>query len=387
MTLPLSDIRIVDFCQGLAGPLSSMHLADQGAEVIKIERSGREAPAGGAANFGYMSFNRNKRSIVLDITKPKGRELFDSLLRWADVFVTNMRVGARQRRSLTYEDVAAINPRLIYASLTAYGEAGPEADLPGVDIVTQARVGDLAGRRQPGGPPPPSSYFFHYDMTSAILIGYGVMVALRERERTGQGQEVEVSLLQTALALQAIQMTRLGESGDSSPSRAPGLPTLYLCGDGRYIFAFGGGARWEDCCRSVGLDHLIADPRFDTNEKREQQVEVLTEILSQHFSARPAAEWEAMLKADSQMGSMVRELSEVYDDPQVIANEMITQFEQPGIGLVKAVNTPFKLSGSADEPHIRRHVPEKGEHTFEVLREMGHSPDDIEALKAEGVLG
>ena len=137
----------------------------------------------------------------------------------------------------------------------------------------------------------------------------------------------------------------------------------------------------------MGLDDLVADPRFDTNEKREEQVEVLTEILSHHFSTRPTAKWEAMLKADSQMASVVRELSEVYDDPQVIANEMITQFEQPGIGLVKAVNTPFKLSGSADEPHIRRPVPEKGEHTFEVLREMGHSPDEIEALRAEGVLG
>ena len=191
MTLPLSDIRIVDFCQGLAGPLSSMHMADQGAEVIKIEPAGREDPAGAAANFGYISFNRNKRSIVLDITKPNGRKLFDSLLRWADVFVTNMRVGARQRRSLTYEDVAAINPRLIYASLMAYGEAGPEADLPGIDVVTQARAGDIAGRRPPGGPPPPSSFFFHYDMTAAVLIGYGVMVALRDRERTGQGQKVE----------------------------------------------------------------------------------------------------------------------------------------------------------------------------------------------------
>ena len=198
---------------------------------------------------------------------------------------------------------------------------------------------------------------------------------------------IEISLLQTALALQAMQMTRLGESGDSYLTRAPGLPTLYLCGDGRYIYAFGGADRWEGFCHSVRLDDLVADPRFDTNEKRDEQVEVLTEILSQHFSARPAAEWEAMLKADSQMGSVVRELSEVDDDPQVIANEMITQFEQPGIGLVKAVNTPFKLFGSADEPHIRRPVPEKGEHTFEVLRDMGYSPDEIEALGAEGVLG
>ena len=387
MALPLSDIRVVDFSQGFAGPCGTMFLADQGAEVIKIETPESASSGGDISNLVYLSFNRNKRSIVLDITKAKGRELFDSMLRWADVFVINMRVGPRQRKDLTYEDVAAINPRLIYASLTAYGEAGPEADLPGIDIVTQSRVGDTAGRRAPGDPPPLHSLLCHYDMATSMLIFGAVMLALRGRERTGQGQKVEVNLVQTALALQAVQMTRMGGSDEGFAIRPTGVPAIYLCRDGRYIFVSSGGTRWDGFCRSVGLDDLAADPRFDTNEKREQQVEVLTEIFSHHFSTRPAAEWEAMLKADGNMVSMVKELSEVYDDPQVVANEMITQFDQPGIGLVKAVNTPFKLSGSADEPHIRRPVPEKGEHTFEVLREMGHSPEEVEALKAEGVLG
>ena len=186
----------------------------------------------------------------------------------------NMRVATRQRRGFTYKDVAAINPRIIYASVSGYGEEGPDADLPDTDVIIQAR--------------------------------------------------------------------------------AAGLPANYLCSVG------GGAAQWDQLCRSVGLDHVIEAPRFDTAEKREQQVEVLYEILSRHLSARPAAEWEAILKAHSVNATVVQELSEVYDDPQVIANQMLTQFEQPGLGTVKAINVPFKMSSTADEPWFQRHAPALG---------------------------
>ena len=386
MTLPLSDIRVLDYSQGLAGPYASMLLADQGAEVIKIEPPDREAPSGAQANSAYLTFNRNKRSIFLDANRPKGRELFDGLLRWADVLVINMRVNARQRRGVTYEDLSAINPRLIYASITAYGEAGPDAYQPGFDVAVQARVGDVAGRRPPGGPMPLNTSLFHYDMTTAMLTAYAVMLALHERERTGRGQKIEANLLKSALALQSIQMFRASGSSEMYPVLAARVRSVYLCSDGRYIFAISGGV-WERFCRATELDALVADPRFDTAEKRTQQAKELTEILARHFSARPAAEWEAMLKAGDSMASVVRDVSEVYDDPQVIANQMIIQFEQPGIGTVEAVNVPITMSGTADEPPIRRHIPERGEHTLEVLREMGHSLEEIEALKAEGALG
>ena len=394
MSLPLSGIRVVEMCQILAGPFTAMLLADQGADVIKVEPPEGDSarrlvpnyPESKGLSLGYLTFNRNKRSIVVNMSKPKGRDLVYDLLREADVLLMAMRTGTRQRRGLTYEEVAAINPRLIYLSLTGFGEKGPEADQPGIDIVTQARVGDMAGRLTPGGPPPEHTHLYHFDMATSMLAAFSVTLALNQRERTGRGQKIEVSLLQSALASQAIQMTQRVGSDDSYAIRAVGIRGTHLCSDGRYLYAGAGGVRWESFCRSVGLDHLAEDPRFNTPEKRLEQADELTEILSRHFATRPAAEWEAMLKADNHITSVVREVSEVYDDPQVVANEMITEFEQPGFGTVKAVTVPFKMSESTNEPWLRRHAPTLGENTQEVLRELGRSQEEIEALAEEEVI-
>ncbi|MFH1141655.1 MAG: CoA transferase [Chloroflexota bacterium] len=398
MALPLSGIHVVDFSGVFAAPFTAMLLADQGAEVIKIESPEGDAsrpsvpylpfPAGMGGRF--LTFNRNKRSIVVDVTKPKGRELAYSLFRWADVLVINMRVRTRQRRGFTYEDLAAINPRLIYVSITGFGDEGPDADLPGADITVQARAGDIAVRRPPNGPPPPHTMLFHYDMSASMLAAYAIMLALWERERTGQGQKVGVSLLQAALACNAVNMTRLvGGNRWYGINPPPGLPITYRCSDGRYLLSQSisiGGDRWEGVCRCIGLGHLLDDPRFSTPQKLAQKIEELTDILSRHFSTKPAAEWEAMLKRDSLSVTVVREWSEVYDDPQVIANEMFIRYEQPGIGPVEVINVPFKMSGAGEQPLYRRYPPALGENTTEVLRELGHSPEEIEALRAEGVV-
>ncbi|MFH1140079.1 MAG: CoA transferase [Chloroflexota bacterium] len=395
MALPLADIRVVDFGTVLAGPFATMLLADQGADVIKLEPPGGESARRLAPNFpdskglslGFLTFNRNKRTIELDITKPKGIEVAYRLFQWADVLVINMRLGTRQRRGLTYEHLAAINPRLIYASLTAFGEKGPDAGLPGVDITNQGRSGDIEARRPPGGSPPPHTHLYHFDMAVAMLIAYAVMLALRQRERTGQGQEIKFNLLQTALACQAIQMTRLVGFDGSYVILDPGPPRMYPGSDGRYVLVPGGGPQWAAFCRTIGLDHLATDPRFDTPEKRTQRDKELAEIISRQFATRPAREWEAMFKKNSLNATMVQRMDEVYDDPQVIANEMIIQFEQPGLGTVKAVNVPFKMSATAGEAWFQRHPPTVGEHTREVLQELGYSAAEIEALKSEGVIG
>ena len=388
MAMPLSDIKVIDYCQGLAGPNASMLMADQGAQVIKVEPPERSRPRPGGPDFSYFSFNRNKRSIELDISKPRGREVLERLLRWADVFVTNMRLSARGRRRISYEDLAAINPRLIYASLTAYGELGPDADVGGVDRVVQARAGDIESRYPPDVVPS-DTRIFHFDMGASINIFCGVMVALHERARTGQGQQVDVSLLQTALALQAIQMTRIGGRDESAPIKPLGLQTLpfHRCKDGRYISVFGLVGEWESSCRCIGLDQLMGDPRFDTSEKREQHLEELKAIIARHFLSRPAAEWETMLKAEGLMASVVNKISEVFDDPQVIANRMITEFAQPGIGSIKTFSTPFNLSRTAHEWQVRHPVPEKGQHTSEVLKELGYGHSEIAGLEAEQAIG
>lgn len=396
MPLPLSDVRVVDFCTVLAGPNTAMILADQGAEVIKLESpdgdsARRLVPVPGTddLSIGFLAFNRNKRSVVLDVTTPAGKQAAHRVIEAADVLVINMRVDTRRRRGFTYEELAAINPRLIYVSLTGYGDDGPDANLPGADITIQARIGDIAGRQEPGSPPPAHTHLYHFDMATSYVAAYAITLALRERERTGLGQKIETSLLQTAVGLHAIQMTRVVGSDIWYAARATGLPQIYLCGDGRYILDqfINIGPRWDRLCEALELQQLNSDPRFDSAEHRAQNIDAIRVIFTGHFLTRSAAEWEARFKAAAHTNSIVKEIDEVFDDPQVIANDMIVHFDQPGIGEVKGVALPFRMSSTAGERWLRRPAPRKGEHTDEVLRELGYSPAAIETLRAAGALG
>lgn len=393
MTLPLEGIRVVEMTQVLAGPFSAMMLADQGADVTKIEPldgdSARELlpnyPGSNGLSLGFLTFNRNKRSIVIDMSHPKGLELTYDILRDADVLLMAMRTGTRKRRGLDYEKVSAINPRLIYASITGFGNLGPDSDQPGLDMVVQGRVGDIMSRQYPNMPPPGDTNLYHFDMATAMLTVYSIMLALRDRDRTGLGQQIDLSLLHSALACQSVQMSRLvGTEEIYSIKRA--VPVVYQCSDGRWLFAAGSGARWESFCRIMGVEHLITDPAYDTIEKRRAKEQELHDIFAPLFLKRPAGEWEAELKADGHFVSRLNHIDEVFDDPQVVANNMITEFEQPDLGTVKVVNVPFRMSASADEQRIRRPAPTLAEHTDEILLELGKTPEEIEELKLEGVL-
>ncbi|MFH1140426.1 MAG: CoA transferase [Chloroflexota bacterium] len=392
MDLPLSDIKVVEICQALSGPFASMLLADQGADVIKIEPTDGDRtrvvvpylPEVEGMSIRYVTFNRNKRSIALDLSKPKGRQLAYSLVRRADVLVINMRASARRRVGLTYEEIAAVNPRVIYASLTGYGEEGPDTDVPGVDIIIQARSGDLAARRIATGVMPSHTQLYDADMTAAMLLAYGVTLALRQREVTGVGQKVDTSLLQAALACHTVNMTqRAGATANYGV--VPAGKSTYMCSDGRYLLALNAGAPWQRFCQVIGLDYLTKDTAYDTAAKRREKAEEIFQIVSRQFATRPAAEWEALLKADGHTASVVREIAEVYEDPQVVANHMITQFEQPGLGPVTVVNIPFQMSATSNESRFRRPAPSLGEQTQQVLEELGCTPSEIQSLKAEGV--
>ncbi|MFH1141235.1 MAG: CoA transferase, partial [Chloroflexota bacterium] len=336
MTLPLSHIKVAEFCIHLAGPYTAMLLADQGADVIKLETFEGDSMRGQPTSlpdsgFGlaFLSFNRNKRAIAVDYTRPKGLEVAYNLARWADVLVINMRLKTRQRRGFTYEELAPINPRLVYASITGYGEEGPDANFPGADVTIQGRVGDLTARRFPEAPMPRTTRLYHFDMATAMLGAYAVTLALYDRERTGHGQRVELNLLQSALACQNAQMTQRSGSQDRYGILPTGMPIQYPCSDGRYLLSQSIGNNFEGFCQTVGLEWVLVDPRFDTPEHRGQHAEELAGILGQQLSTRPAAEWEAMLKARDIWTTVVHDISEVYDDPQVVANQMMTKFEQP----------------------------------------------------------
>jgi len=396
MPLPLSNIRVVDFATVLSGPFAAMLMADQGADVIKLESpdgdSARQlvpVPSTRDMGIGFLAFNRNKRSITLDITTPSGREAAYRLCKWADVLIINMRINTRARRGFTYEDLAAVNPRLIYVSLTGYGDEGPDANLPGMDITVQARIGDLAGRRVADDPPPPHTSLFHFDMATSMLTAYAVALALLERNGTGRGQKIETSLLQTGLSLHAVQMTRVGGFDGWYAAPPGGVPQIYRCRDGRYILNqyISTGSRWDSLCEALELEELTRDARFESEERRTANAGVIVEILSRHFLTKPAAEWEALFKAAGHTSSIVKEIDEVFDDEQVIANDMVTHFDQPGVGEVRAVGRPFRMSTTVDGPWLRRPAPRKGEHTDDVLRELGYSPDEIRTLRTTGALG
>ncbi len=395
MTLPLADIRIVDFSQNVAAPSGAMLLADQGADVIKVEPPGggnsrTNTPAINGMTFYFMSWNRNKRSIMVDVTKDEGRAVTHDLARWADVFITNSRLDARRRHGYSYKDLAAVNSRLIYVSLTGYGEAGPEANLPGADITIQARAGEIAARRISDGPYPQYTRLFHYDMGTAMLIAYGVMVAVHERQQTGKGQQVQVNLLQTALTLHTLQMTHLAGSSERSPARPESLPIQYMCSDGRQLLSqtINTGRRWEEFLDAVRLEKLATDPRFDTLEKRQQGLAELTQVIAQHFATKPAAEWEAMFKRKELSATVVKEieLDEVDEDPQVIANDMMIEFQQPEVGPMRATGQAVRLSAHAQERWLRLPAPTLGEHTAEILAQLGYTPQRIQALRGSGAV-
>jgi formyl-CoA transferase len=260
--------------------------------------------------------------------------------------------------------------------LTGYGDDGPDANLPGIDIIMQARTGDIASRQEPGRPPPAHSRLYYFDMGTSMLAAYAITLALRDRERTGVGRKIEVSLLQTGVSLHAVQMTKVEGFDDRfATGAAPGFRQMYECADGRYILNMfiNIGPRWDSLCRALQLDELVNDPRFDTAEHRAQHTDAIVEILSRHLLTKSSVEWEAIFKAAGHTTSIV--------------NEMITQFEQPGLGEVKAVGLPFRMSPAGDADWLRRPVPHLGEHTDEVLRELGYSQAEVETLRAAGALG
>ena len=394
MPLPLSDVRVLDFCTVYAGPFAAMLMADQGAEVIKVEAPSGDTSRGMGIDstdlsIPFLAFNRNKRSMTLDITTAEGKAAAYRLCESADVLIINTRVDGRRRRGFAYEDIAAINPRIIYVSLTGYGDDGPEANLPGIDIVIQGRVGDIDSRREPGQLPPRHTPLFHFDMGTALATAYAVLLALRERERTGVGQKIETSLLQTALTLHSLQMLRVEGVEARGAVRMMGFRVAYPCADGRYVLnmSMNLGVRWDDLCDTFELDELRSDPRFATAEGRAEHSDEIERVVAGHYLTKTASEWEAQFKAAGHSVSIIKEIDEVFDDPQVMANEMLTQFEQPGLGNVEAVSRPFRLSGTAALPWLTRPAPHLNEHTDEVLAELGYSQSEIEAMRAGGALG
>lgn len=393
MALPLEGIRVVDLARGIAGPVTSLYLGDQGAEVIKVEpppggdpsRNGRDvSPFLRGNSLGFMVKNRNKKSLLLDIRQPEGKEVVLKLLESSDVVVVNFREAAGKRLGLDYASLHERHPRLIYASVSGYGTKGPHAHRGGYDRVIQGFAGVMY-RHMPDGTPITAG-LYAADTATPMLLSYAIMLALWTREKTGLGQKVEGSLLQTWLALQLNVLQRADD--DPAPVEEPEerLYLVYRCGDGKYINIcpnnYGQIAR---TCQALGLTEILADPRLeDPNRRPELREEVLHPTLVELLATKPARHWlDLLFEADVPCGPVLSR-PEVFDEPQVLANEMLTTVQHLKAGRTTMVGTPFRLSETPGPIH--RPAPLVGEHTEEILTKLGYGTEEIGRLRELGIV-
>lgn len=397
MVAPLDGIRIIDQTQALAGPYCAMILGDLGAEVIKIERPGTGdqsrtwgPPFIGSESTYYLSVNRNKRGIALNVTHPAGQEVLDKLLDGSDVFMTNIATNASLKKyGLDYERLHQRNPRLIYASISGYGRVGARADQFGYDLVAQGESGVMSITGHPGeGPmrfPTPIA-----DMTCGMFTAIGILAALEARHKTGIGQMLDMSLQEghmTWLENYAGAYFATGEDpqqyGNRHPQIAPYEPVQ--AGDGRwFILGVGSDNTWRKFCEVAGLSHLAEDARFTTNADRVRNYDALMPHVRSVLAQRTADEWLHLLReADVPVGK-INTVAEALADPHILERGFIIELEHPHLGTLKSLATPVHMS--ATPLRYDRHPPTLGEHTEEILSELGYSANEIAQMRETGVI-
>jgi formyl-CoA transferase len=366
---PLAGLRVLDLSAYIAGPYGCALLADQGAEVIKIE-----PPAGDnlrkypstleAESRAFLGVNRSKLGVVLDLKQAADLKTLLALVRTADVLVHNFRPSVPPRLGIGYEQLKQLNPRLIYCAVSGYGETGPLAEKAGYDQVLQAMTGicTLQGKR---GGPPEIVYGSVVDYYAAALVAAGVSSALYERERSGAGQQVGVSLLRSALAMQSARMVWAeGEPRDiGRDMRSGGITGLHPTRDGHLYISANTPHFWQALCAKVGLPQLAADPRYDTVRKRAQHHEEIVPLLHQALRSRSALEWEALFGEDVPCAA-ARSVEDMFDDPQVAAQGLVADYEHPVVGRYRGFQGPIDFGRTPGPAPFA--APVLGQHTQSV---------------------
>jgi len=399
MGMALEGVRVVDMTIGQLGPVASMMLADMGADVIKLEEPisgdhgryvhsimGVSVPL----SFYFENNNRNKRSITVNLKTERGREIVYRLAETSDVFVTNYRRNAVEKLGVDYQTLSQYNPEIIYAIGSGFGGRGPDRDKPALDLAAQARGGIMSIIGDPSQPPAPVGVGLA-DQVAAGLLAYGIVLALFARERTGRGQEVDISLLAGqawlgALALQDYLFYGKDHGPLGKVSRASTrnpLWNVYRTKDDEWLCLsmLVSEPYWSDFCVVMGIEGLEKDPRFESHTAREENAAELISILDQRFAAETRDEWVKRLGQRELLWEPVKDYAEVAADPQMTENEYIVDFDHPVHGMVKEVGIPVKLSNTPGK--IRKPAPELGQHTEEVLLEIGYTWEEIARLREE----
>lgn len=394
---PLAGITVVDLSWHLAGPFCTLVLADLGARVIKVEAPGSHGgydPGGFIRHYHkgqdahYMALNRNKQSITLDLKALEGKDIFKRLCQRADVVFNNFRAGVMQRLGLGYEAIREVNPEIIFASLSSFGQDGPYVERPGVDLVVQALSGGMSMTGEPGRPPVRAGIPIG-DLAGGMWAAVGILAALRARsaglQRSG---ELDVSLLDGQLAMTPCPSARHfldgtvpGPQGSAGQGAACGV---FRCSDGRYVAVVVTGQEpWAGLCRVLGRPELRDDRRFSTAASRAEHGEELADVIGQAFGVLPSAEWEARLQHGAVPYARVNRLDEALADPQVLGRDMVVEIEHTLGGRLRFVGNPIRIPG-----YRQAHAspPLIGEHTSTVLAELGVGDGERRRLEHGGVV-
>lgn len=401
--LPLKGLKVVDLTNWIMGPVCAATLGDWGAEVIKIEppETGDNyrwyLPTAGVDDALTVSLfdmvNRNKRGMAIDLKQSEGRDIIYKLIVDADILVTNVRKEALASLGMDYARLSAMNPRLIYAHASGFGDKGPDAEKPGYDASAfWARSGQMAELAEEGAEPVQQATVGIGDQASGLVLFGGVLLALYHRERTGQGQQVDLSLLGMGSWTVAGALQFLLSGGERPPkvprkeSPAP-LANFYKAKDGKWLYLVCAPPDhyWAPLCRALGREELENDSRFNTFEVRIENSVELISILDDVFATKTRDEWAGLLDQHGVIWTHIPgSFEEVADDPQLQANDYITTVDHPEYGPSKIVNTPIHLNGKA--PSIRMMAPEIGQHTEEVLLDLGYTWEDIGKLQEKGII-
>ncbi len=392
---PLSGMITLDLTQILAGPMCTMTLADMGADVIKVEK-----PNGGDDNrrmgppfikdwsAGFLAVNRNKRSLALDLRSDAGRDVFRRLVEEADVVVENFRPGVMERLGLGYEQLLAIKPRLIYCAISGFGSTGPARNRGGFDLVAQGVSGLMSVTGHPNSPPAKVGVPIT-DLTAGLFAANGIMAAYIHALKTGQGQMVDTSLMEAGVAYTVWESSVYFSEGEipgplGSAHRVSAPYQALRTKDGYLNLGAATQPTWEQLCRAIGRQDLMEDDRFRAPWDRKAREGELAALLEETFSTQDTSHWLELLDAAGVVAGPIYNMEQVYQDPQVLAREMLVDTEDPELGTIHNIGVPVKLSATPGS--IRRRAPSLGEHSAEILMEHGFSHSEVAGLLAEGVI-
>jgi crotonobetainyl-CoA:carnitine CoA-transferase CaiB-like acyl-CoA transferase len=396
MSGPLEGLKVIDLSHIMAGPACSMLLADMGADVIKVEKipGGEDArrmvpPTVGDESAAFLIMNRNKRGIALNLKTEAGRDTLSRLLKDADVLIENYRRGMMEKMGFGYDALHALNPKLIYCSISGFGRTGPYADRGGFDLVAQGMSGLMSITGERPGCPPMKVGAPLTDITAGILACVGVLAALHARESTGQGQMVDTSLFEAGIthtywhsAICFATGQAPGPMGSAHPLNAP--YQAFPASDGWITVGAANQENWLRLLEALEATELRDDPRFVNNSCRMRNLSLLTDALTPLFQRHSVAEWQRRLEEVGVPAGPVLDIAQMHADPQALAREMIVETLHPTVGPTKAIGLPIKFS---DTPGgVRRAAPVFGQHTREVLREHGYSDAEIDQMVAQGAI-